>query len=412
VWIAQRIREDRLRNNRRLSNYAILYRTNAQSRALEEVFVNYNTPYRIIGGVRFYERKEIKDILAYLRCINSAQDSISLQRIINVPARGIGATSLAVLEQEMTRTGKPLWDVLQRVDDIGALQARTRKRLFDFASLIAAFRSDREKLGVTALTEHVLDRTGYREELENDRSIEALTRLENIGELLSKTKQYEKETDSPSLTGFLENVSLVADIDSLDASADAVTMMTLHSAKGLEFPVVFIAGLEEGVFPHRRALEAESKHELEEERRLCYVGITRAEEELCLTFACRRTVFGRVNYGSPSRFLQEIPRDLFAHGGRAAPRGPVVSGFDPDEDEPASSNRKLWVSAPVSPRVQERIEHASGLKTGNRVRHSAFGLGVVLNVTGEGDSTIVEVVFANHGPKKIALAYAKLDKVK
>ena len=415
VWIVQRIREDRQRKHRRLSDYTILYRTNAQSRALEEVFVNWNTPYRIIGGLRFYERKEIKDVLAYLRAVNSPQDSISLQRVINVPARGIGATSVAVLEQEMNRTGKTLWDVLQNVDEIRSLQARTRRRLAEFVSLIASFRADRDRLGITDLAERVLDRTGYKEELDRERTIEAETRLENIGELLSKTRQYEKETESPNLTGFLENVSLVADIDSLDASADAVTLMTLHSAKGLEFPVVFLAGMEEGLFPHSRALNADTSRELEEERRLCYVGITRAEQELCITYALKRTVFGRVQYSKPSRFIKELPKDLFRGAHRDAVRGPVVSGFDPDEgDEQArrSQPKKLWVSGPISPREQVRVAHASGIKTGNRVRHGVFGLGVVLNVTGEGDATIVEVVFANHGPKRIALAYAKLDIVK
>jgi DNA helicase-2/ATP-dependent DNA helicase PcrA len=414
IWIVQRIREDRQRKQRRLSDYTILYRTNAQSRALEEVFVNWNTPYRIIGGLRFYERKEIKDVLAYLRVVNSPQDSISLQRIINVPARGIGATSLTVLEQEKNRTGKTLWDVLQNVDEITSLQVRTRRRLAEFVSLIASFRADRDKLGVTDLAERVLERSGYKEELEQERTIEAETRLENIGELLSKTKQYEKETESPNLTGFLENVSLVADIDSLDASADAVTLMTLHSAKGLEFPVVFLAGMEEGLFPHSRALNDDTKRELEEERRLCYVGITRAETELCITYARKRTVFGRVMYSKPSRFITELPRELFGGSKREAVRGPVVSGFDPDEDDRPVHRQptKLWVSGPISPREQIRATHASGIKTGNKVRHSAFGLGVVLNVTGEGDATIVEVVFANYGPKKIALAYAKLDIVK
>ena len=414
VWIVQRIREDRLRKNRRLSHYTILYRTNAQSRALEEVFVNWNTPYRIIGGLRFYERKEIKDVLAYLRAVNSPQDGVSLLRIINVPARGIGATTVLALEQETNRTGKTLWDVLQNIDEMKSLQARTRKRLSEFVSLIAGLRADRDKLSITDLAERILERSGYRQELEEEKTIESQTRLENIGELLSKTKQYERETESPNLTGFLENVSLVADIDSLDASADAVTMMTLHSAKGLEFPVVFMAGMEEGLFPHSRALSSPTKRELEEERRLCYVGITRAEEELCVTYARKRTVFGRVQYSKPSRFVEELPSELFSGSGLAV-RGPVVSGFDPDEDDvPRRPTQppKLWVSGPVSPREQARAAHASGLKVGNRVRHAVFGLGVVLNVTGEGDSTIVEVVFANHGPKKIALAYAKLDIVK
>jgi len=418
VWIVERIREDRIRTGRRLSDYAILYRTNAQSRALEEVFINWNTAYRIIGGIRFYERKEVKDVLAYLRCVNSPQDSVSLLRIINVPARKIGATTVAVLEQEMTRRGCTLWDVLNAANDLRELNAPTRARLGQFTSLIASLRADRDKLNLTSLAERVLERSGYRDELDKDKSIESQTRIENIGELLSKTRQYEKESESPSLTGFLENVSLVADIDSLDSTADAVTLMTLHSAKGLEFPVVFLTGMEEGIFPHRRALESANKIELEEERRLCYVGITRAEQELCLCHAGRRTVFGRVVYNVPSRFLEEIPPDLFGVSRKGQLRTPVVSSFDPDEfDAPGPGSkgrgpqeaRKLWVSGPASPKEQTRIEHASGLRVGMRVRHGTFGLGVVLNVSGEGVNTIVEAVFANFGPKKLSLAYTKLD---
>jgi DNA helicase II / ATP-dependent DNA helicase PcrA len=408
VWILNRIREDRRRTGRRLSDYAVLYRTNAQSRALEEVFINWNTPYKIVGGVRFYERKEIKDVLAYLRCVNSPQDSISLLRIINVPARKIGQTTINVLEAEMTRSGQTLWDVLQRVHQLAGLQSSTRTRLGDFCALIAALRIDRDKLPLGDLTERVLERSRYVDELENEGTIEAQTRLENIGELVSKTRQYEKEADNPSLSGFLENVSLVADIDSLDPNADAVTLMTLHSVKGLEFKSVFLTGMEEGMFPHKRALEAASRIELEEERRLCYVGITRAEEDLCITHAGRRTVFGRVIYSQPSRFLDEIPADLIYGKGGKAPRKSVTS-FDPDDSAP---NQKLWRDAPVTPKEQARVAHSSGLKTGIRVKHQAFGEGVVIQVHGEGTDTVVDIVFANHGPKKIALAYAKLDIVK
>ncbi len=408
VWILNRIREDRKRSGRRLSDYAVLYRTNAQSRALEEVFINWNTPYKIVGGVRFYERKEIKDVLAYLRCVNSPQDSISLQRIINVPARKIGATTVAVLEAEMNRSGQTLWDVLQRSAAISGLQAGTRSRLLDFCGLISTLRTDRDKISLGDLTERILERSGYIVELEAEGSIEAQTRLENIGELVSKTRQYEKEADSPTLSGFLENVSLVADIDSLDASSDAVTLMTLHSVKGLEFKSVFLTGLEEGLFPHKRALESASKVEIEEERRLCYVGITRAEEDLCLTHAGRRTVFGRVIYSQPSRFLEELPNET-VYGKGGAKRTRAVASFDPDQGEAPA---KLWRDAPVTPKEQARIAHSSGLKTGMRVKHQAFGLGVVIQVNGEGPDTIVDIVFANAGPKKIALAYAKLDIIK
>ncbi len=416
IWIAQRIRDDKLRKHRRLSEFAILYRTNAQSRALEEVFVNYNLAYRIVGGLRFYERKEIKDILAYLRIVNSPQDSISLLRVVNVPARGIGTTSIKILEQEMTRSGESPWEILQRVDNLPALQQRTRRKLTEFVGLIAGLRSDRDRMTVFALAERILDRTGYRDELDQEKTIESQTRLENIGELISKVRQYEKEAENASLTDFLENVSLVADIDSLDTNADAITLMTVHSAKGLEFPVVYMTGMEEGIFPHKRSLVLDNSAELEEERRLCYVGITRAREELCLSNASSRRVFGMATLSKPSRFLNEVPGELYSgnSGRKSSSRGPAVSSFDPDNDLDYNNHtpKKLWESAPLTPKEYERLEHSSGLKVGNRVRHAKFGLGVVLNVTGEAENCIVEVVFATHGPKKLALAYAKLEKVK
>lgn len=414
VWIAQHIREEIRRGGRKWSDFALLYRTNAQSRPLEDVFVNWNTPYKVIGGIRFYERKEIKDVLAYLRVIHSPVDSLSLRRILNVPPRGIGAGTLSELEAEMQRSGETLWEVLQRSGEISTIQKRMRVLLAEFVTLIATLRSARESLTVTELAQRALDATGYLRSLEEDGSIEAQTRLENVQELLSKTREYEAEAETPTLAGFLENVSLVADIDSLDANADAVTLMTLHSAKGLEFPVVFMVGMEESIFPHARSMETDK--EMEEERRLCYVGITRAKEELFLTCAGRRTLFGSIAYNPPSRFLKEIPRELFRANRGKTVHGPAVSSFDPDEDEFAGKRKmpapkKLWDSGPVSPKEQARAVQAAGFKIGGKVRHATFGVGVVLNVTGEGDNTTVEVVFPNAGPKKLLLAYAKLEKV-
>jgi DNA helicase-2/ATP-dependent DNA helicase PcrA len=416
VWIANKIREEVKRGGRKWSDFAILYRTNAQSRALEDVFVNWNTPYKIVGGVRFYERKEIKDVMAYLRVVYSPSDSLSLRRILNVPARGIGATTLAALDEEVTLTGRPLWDVLENVGSVSQVQARTRAKLAEFASLIVSLRAERDRLGVTELTQRVLERSGYQSMLEAENTIEAQTRLENVQELLSKTRQFEAETETPTLSGFLENVSLVADIDSLDVNADAVTMMTLHAAKGLEFPVVFLVGMEENIFPHLRSMEKDS--EMEEERRLCYVGITRAKEALYLTYAGRRTLFGSVSYNPPSRFLREIPSELFHTGKAQGGRGPTVSSFDPDDDEDQAyrqgrpaPGKNLWDSGPISPREQERASQNAKFRVGQKVRHATFGVGVVLNTTGEGDNTTVEVVFPNVGPKKLLLTLAKLEKV-
>ena len=386
VWIARKIREDIQAGARKWSDYAILYRTNAQSRELEDVFVNWNSPYKVVGGVRFYERKEIKDVLAYLRVVQNPADGVSLKRIINVPTRGIGTTSLLALEDETNRSGRSLWAVLENVGSLTQLQLRARTRLAEFSSLIAALRDSRNVLTVTELAQAVMDQTGYIQALEEDKSIESQTRLENVRELLSKTKQYEQETPEPTLGGFLENVALVADIDSLDPNADAVTMMTLHAAKGLEFPVVFMVGMEENIFPHRRSIEsdreAKSGKNMEEERRLCYVGITRAKEELYLSCAGRRSIFGTVSYNPPSRFLQEIPEELFHQQKDMGGRGPSVSGFDPDEDsQSARPGAKLWRTGTISPRQEQRITQAAGFRISQKVKHPKFGIGIVLSAT-------------------------------
>jgi DNA helicase-2/ATP-dependent DNA helicase PcrA len=415
VWLARMMREEVTAGRRTWGDYAVLYRTNAQSRVLEDMLRNWYVPYRIVGGVRFYERKEIKDVLSYLRAINNPADSISLRRILNVPARGIGATSLAAIEEEVNGSGRSMWDVLSHIDTLSALQPRTRAKIAEFAGLIARLRAERESSTVTEMTQRVLDRTGYRRALEEENSPESQARLENVGELLSVTTEYEAQTDAPSLSGFLEQVSLVSDIDSLDAGTDAVTLMTLHAAKGLEFPVVFLVGMEEGVFPHARSME--NDRQLEEERRLCYVGITRAKEELYVSCANRRTFFGSVGYNPPSRFLKEIPKELF-HSPRAkGGRGGTVTSFDPDEDNRPhaphfGAKRPLWSEGPASPQQQQRAAQNAEFKVGQKVRHGTFGVGVVLKVTGEGDNAAVEAVFPTVGPKKLLLAYAKLEKVK
>jgi len=416
VWIAQKMRDVIKLGGRKWSDFAILYRTNAQSRVLEDVLRNWYTPYKIVGGVRFYERKEVKDVMAYLRVIHNPADSVSLRRIINVPTRGIGATTLSAIDEEMLLSGRSFWTVLQDIGSLSTVQARTRGRLAEFATMLAVLRNERGTRSLTELTQEVIDRSGYKKALEEERTLEAESRLENVGELLSVTKEFENQTDDPTLGNFLEQVSLVSDIDSLDANSESVTLMTLHAAKGLEFPVVFLAGMEECVFPHVRSLESDK--ELEEERRLCYVGITRAKEEVYLTFANRRTVFGNISYNPPSRFLREIPKELFQTGREQGGRGPVVSSFDPDEDngqnrgrQPAPE-RKLWTEGPISPREAQRSERVGEWGVGQKVKHVTFGVGVVLNVTGEGDNTTVDAVFPNVGPKKLLLAYAKLEKVK
>ncbi len=416
-WIAQRVRAAVKEGGQKWSNYAVLYRTNAQSRIVEEMFRNWYIPHKLIGGVRFYERKEIKDIMAYLRIIQNPMDSVGLRRIINVPARGIGQSTFNAIEEEMLNSGRNLWTVVQNIGNVSAVGARARTKLAEFASLIAGFQAEREHATVSEMVQRVLDRTGYQRSLEEENTLDAQSRLENLGELLTAVRQFEAETETPTLGAFLEQVSLVSDIDSLDANADAVTLMTLHAAKGLEFETVFLVGMEEAVFPHARSMESDK--ELEEERRLCYVGITRAKQEVFLSFANRRSVFGNISYNPPSRFLKEIPAELFKENrGR---RGPVVSSYDPDEEyspqsagnSPQSKPKKLWDDGAISPREEQKRSEAGGYKVGQKVKHATFGVGIIMNVSGEDANIQLEITFAGSvGVKKLLLAYAKLEKVR
>ena len=416
VWLATHIREEVKAGRRRSSDFAILYRTNAQSRILEETFLTWQVDFRIVGGVRFYERKEIKDVIAYLRTILNPADSISLKRVINVPARGIGATTIAALEEESQLSGRSLWSVLQTADQLSTLQKRVRLKLREFVQLIEGLRVERESLSVHDLAAQTLERSGYTQLLKDEGSIEAQTRLENINELLGGIRDYALTTDAPSLSGFLEQAALYSDTDALDKNAPVVTLMTLHAAKGLEFPVVALVGMEERVFPHQRSLESDK--ELEEERRLCYVGITRAREELVLTYANRRSLFGNVQYNAPSRFLKEIPSELY-HGTRLSARsGRAVSSFDPDEEEnpPLFGKRRTASTKPLwkelrTPEQERLMREGAEFRVGQKVRHAVFGVGVVLKVTQTSDDTQLEAAFPNVGVKKLLLSYAKLEKV-
>lgn len=292
-------------------DHAILYRTNAQSRVIEEILIKSDIPYQIVGGIKFYDRKEIKDILAYLRLLSNPDDDISLTRIINVPKRSIGDTTVAKLATAAAERGMSIYRVLEIVDDLG-FAGRTRNALVNFYDMISALNRMVEFLSVTELTEKMLEMSEYRLELQNENTIESRSRLENIDEFLSVTQEFEKNNEDKSLVSFLTDLALIADIDTMNDDeedrSDAVVLMTMHSAKGLEFPYVFIIGMEEGVFPHSRAFM--DLEELEEERRLAYVGITRAEKQLFLSCARMRTLFGRTTANPPSRFLDEIPDEL------------------------------------------------------------------------------------------------------
>ncbi|MFR4456014.1 MAG: DNA helicase PcrA, partial [Blautia hansenii] len=294
-------------------DFAILYRTNAQSRLFEEKFLMANIPYKLVGGVNFYARKEIKDLLAYLKTVDNARDDLAVRRIINVPKRGIGATTLGRVQDYAAERGMSFYDALREADQIPSL-GRAASKVEPFVTFIQTLRSKLEYLSPSELLKDIIENTGYVEELRAEGTEEAEARIENIDELITKVVTYEEENEEPTLSGFLEEVALVADIDSVDGDDNQVLLMTLHSAKGLEFPYVYLAGMEDGIFPSYMTITADDPTEIEEERRLCYVGITRAMKDLTLTCAQQRMIRGETQYNKVSRFSMEIPRDLVELG--------------------------------------------------------------------------------------------------
>lgn len=404
-FVAGKIRDLCDSGARKVSDFAVLYRTNAQSRVIEEVFLKSNIEYNIVGGIKFYDRKEIKDILAYLRLIANPADDISLQRVINVPKRGIGSTSLDKIARYSADNDISMYQALSEIDFIG-LSGKIANAAADFYALIRNYTQMQEFLSVTELVEEVLEKTGYRDALLAEKSLEAQSRLENIDEFLSVTKNFEDHSDDKSLVAFLTDLALVADIDRLDEDgtpSEAVTLMTLHSAKGLEFPVVFLIGMEEGVFPHSRSLMEEE--EMEEERRLAYVGITRAEEELYLTNAQMRTLFGRTNMNPVSRFISEIPDELLEDV-QAESRNMSRTGSAHGR---ISAARRKPVSRPVP-----SATGASGAdwKVGEKAEHKKWGVGTVVSVKGEGKSIELDIAFPSPiGIKRLLAEFAPIKKV-
>ncbi|MFQ5664887.1 MAG: UvrD-helicase domain-containing protein [Candidatus Binatia bacterium] len=380
---------------------AVFYRTNAQSRALEEELVRAGVGYSIVGSTRFYDRKEVRDLLAYLRVIANPQDSVSLLRIINVPPRGIGQTTLAVVERTAAERDLPLARVVAAAERLDLTPA-ARARLADFDHLWTRLRA--VPVGsVAAVVRAVLAETGYRERLLASGTPEADARVENIDELLAVSEEFDATTDDPSLATFLEQVALVAEVDTYAASRDRVTLMTLHNSKGLEFPVVFITGLEDGLFPHERSLN--HAHSLEEERRLCYVGFTRARERLYLVYALHRHLFGRPQQRPPSRFLAEIPEALL--------RWERDERSEQSEGETIDySYSQLPAGACASTPAPGRPVSITGngdFRVGGRVRHPVFGMGVVRAVDGSGQRTKLTVRFDRAGLKKLVARYASLE---
>ncbi|MDK2930364.1 MAG: ATP-dependent helicase UvrD/PcrA [Bacillota bacterium] len=452
AFVASEI-EQAVRKGRRPDDFVVLYRTNAQSRVFEETFLGMGLPYKVVGGLKFYERKEIKDILAYLKLILNPDDLVSLSRVVNVPRRGVGEATLAKYVSYAKEARVPLVFALD--DPAGAVSgvtSKARAALSEFASLIRGLAEIADKLPVSEIAKRVIDGSGYLKALREERTVEADTRAENIKELLSVTREFDaRDSEHRGLAGFLEEVTLATDVDLLDEEQEGVTLMTLHAAKGLEFPVVFLVGMEEGLFPHSRTLDDED--ELEEERRLCYVGITRAKEALYFTRARQRLLYGEIVVNEPSRFLEDVPEDLcrnvtrrpgsgwglvrrvlaepawYGGGGGGAERW-LHSQSEPDEEETERRpKRRFELRQDVRglgpgdslPRVPRRSksgavppahgnpETTTSYRPGDRVKHGEWGVGTVVSAEGEGRNAIVTVAFPGLGVKRLAVAYAPLE---
>ena len=386
---------------------AILYRTNAQSRLFEEKFLMANIPYKLVGGVNFYARKEIKDLLAYLKTVDNARDDLAVKRIINVPKRGIGATTLSRVQDYASQENISFYNALRQAEQITSL-GRAAAKVAPFVTFIQTLRSKAEILSPSELLKDIIDSTGYVKELEAEGTEEAEARIENIDELITKVVSYEEENDEPTLSGFLEEVALVADIDSVDGDDNQVLLMTLHSAKGLEFPFVYLAGMEDGIFPSYMTITADDPTEIEEERRLCYVGITRAMKDLTLTCAQQRMIRGETQYNKVSRFIKEIPRELVELG-REFQEKKVM-----DIPMPTSFRQmKQAFKQPAFVPKQFEVKKSDGLdySVGDTVKHIKFGTGVVTAIVEGGRDYEVTVNFDKVGVKKMFASFAKLKKV-
>ncbi|MBF8984339.1 ATP-binding domain-containing protein [Lutibacter sp. B2] len=380
------------------SECAILYRTNAQSRVVEDSLMRNRIPYKIYGGLKFYERKEIKDTIAYLRLIQNPVDNVSLKRVINVPKRGIGAKTIEKIEDRANLTDESVFNVLLDDEFIQGFSKKVSTGLKDFASIITKYRKLKEEISISEIIENVFEESGYIDELKNEDTVESQSRIENLRELLSVANEFEKNSETGTLEEFLENIALTSPLDKMEDEENHVTLMTLHSAKGLEFPIVFLAGLEEGIFPIKRALN--SDQDLEEERRLCYVGITRAEKILFLTHARMRMLYGKTNYNPISRFIDEIAGELVDRDKEAirkrdmqalAPSVGIYRGSSinqaPKESKPASKEN-------VTP--------------GRKIMHDKFGIGTIIAAKNKGEDTELTIAFDNSGIKKLMLGFAPI----
>ncbi len=411
-FVAGKIKEIVESGKHSYQDIAILYRTNAQSRVMEEVLLKSNIQYNIVGGMKFYDRKEIKDLLAYLRLIANPDDDISLARIVNVPKRGIGASTMDKVGEYALNAGLSVIEALNEVDFIG-LSARFTNTLIEFRDQIRNWNQMQEYLSVTELVEEVLEKTGYRDMLKAEKTIEAEGRLENIDEFLSVTKNFEKTNEDKSLVSFLTDLALISDIDQADkeeeGSQDSVMLMTLHSAKGLEFPVVFLMGLEEGVFPHSRSLMDEE--EMEEERRLAYVGITRAENELFLTNARMRTLYGRTQMNPVSRFISEIPDELIENLAEEFAKQ-TQTQRQPSAGTPFGVSKPRIQQSVVRPVATKTGGDQVGWRVGDKVEHKKWGIGTVVSVKGDGADKELDIAFPQPtGIKRLLAQFAPITKI-
>ena len=402
-------------NGAKYKDCAVLYRTNAQSRLFEEKCLLANIPYKIVGGVNFYARKEIKDLLCYLKTIDNSRDDLAVRRIINVPKRGIGATTLGRIQDYADKMSVSFYDALRVAEEVPSI-GRSLSKIDGFVTFIQSFKSKAESYTVRELLEEVIELTGYVAELKAEDTEESQARIENIDELISKTESYqeamEEQGQPATLSGFLEEIALIADIDSVDPDQDYVLLMTLHSAKGLEFPRVFLVGMEDGIFPSYMSIVSDDKSDLEEERRLCYVGITRAMEDLTLTSARQRMIRGDVQYNKVSRFVREIPRELVDMGQTATPEKKKQIADMIQADRSLAKMKMALASKPFKPR-EFKVTKAASLdyEVGDTVRHIKFGVGIVKDIVDGGRDYEVTVDFDKVGVKKMFAGFAKLKKI-
>lgn len=411
-YVIENMQKLQLNEGAKLGDMAVLYRTNAQSRVFEEMLIKSGIAYTMVGGTKFYERKEIKDALAYLRLLYNPHDSLSLLRIINVPRRGIGDATLARLQEYANASGQTLFEVVTNAADVPGLASRFANKLDELSELLFELMGEAADVPVKQLLDDVLLKTGYLEELQSSKDPQDESRVENLKEMLSVTEEFavkcERNGEEPTLENFLADVALVADIDDAELGEEAVTLMTLHSAKGLEFPDVFLVGMEEGIFPHSRTLM--NDNEIEEERRLCYVGITRAEKHLFLSNARTRTIYGRTQYYTPSRFLQEVPRNLVHVIKRPVVQRPAMTS---QVHKPTAKENANWFEQHKASFFPRESSAAAGCSfhVGDKVMHKKWGAGTIVTAKAADDGQEVTVAFAGGGIRSLLTKYAKLEKL-